>query len=56
MHGDTYFSNLPNVFISMVSPLLPVKATPILNKTVKATIIKTPNIKTFGNPVWRFYF
>lgn len=27
---DTYFSDLPNVWISMISPLLPVKATPIL--------------------------
>lgn len=27
---DTYFSDLPNVLISMISPLLPVKATPIL--------------------------
>lgn len=30
MLEGTYFSDMPNVLISMVSPLVPVKATPIL--------------------------
>lgn len=32
MNKVTYFSNLPKVLISMVSPLLQVKATPILRE------------------------
>lgn len=41
MHMVTYFSNLPKVLISMVSPLLQEKATPILREK-KYKIKQTP--------------